>query len=70
MSFALILRNYTLYIMLHETDEEAEFVYVRCARVKSFSVSVGRKPSQEIRSSNRTAATNDRQKVESSFKEL
>ena len=37
------LSYYTLYIMFHETDEEAEFVYVRCARVKSFSMSVGRK---------------------------
>ena len=33
-AFALLLRDYTPYIMWHETDKEAEFVYVCCARFK------------------------------------
>ena len=41
--FALLLHYYTPNIMSNETDEEAEFVSVSCARFIWLQVSAGRK---------------------------
>ena len=41
MLFALLLRYYTPNIMSNETDEEAEFVSVRCIWFKRLQVSAG-----------------------------
>jgi len=46
--FALLLLYYTPNIMSNQTDEEAEFVSVSCARVISCSVSAGRNMSSRI----------------------